>query len=305
MVTKKNGGEVPLMKDHRIGMVPIGCQKCIECRKQKARHWGIRLTEDIKDHKNATFVTLTFNDMSYNLLRDECKSNPSEYEIDNEIATLATRRFLERWRKKYSKSIRHWLITELGGTRTERIHLHGILYTENKNDINKIWSYGYTYIGDYVNSDTCKYIVKYLHKTDLKHKEYKPIILCSKGIGSSYLEKHNSTLNRFKGTDTKETYTYSNGSIAGLPTYYRNKIYTDEEREILWINLLNKQKRYVLGQEIDMSKPNSVEMYYNCLKNAQAKNIKLGYGDDSINWEQKRYENERRKLLRKRNDREL
>jgi hypothetical protein len=37
-VTKKNGGNVPEVKDKRALMVPVGCGKCIECKKQKARN---------------------------------------------------------------------------------------------------------------------------------------------------------------------------------------------------------------------------------------------------------------------------
>jgi hypothetical protein len=35
-VTKKNGGNVPEVKDKRALMVPVGCGKCMECKKQKA-----------------------------------------------------------------------------------------------------------------------------------------------------------------------------------------------------------------------------------------------------------------------------
>ena len=33
-------------------------------------------------------------------------------------ATRAVRFFLERWRKEYKKSLRHWLVTEIGGNYT-------------------------------------------------------------------------------------------------------------------------------------------------------------------------------------------
>ena len=33
----KNGGVIPAIVDHRTRYVPIGCEVCIECRKQKAR----------------------------------------------------------------------------------------------------------------------------------------------------------------------------------------------------------------------------------------------------------------------------
>ena len=33
-VNKKNGGNIPPMIDERVKYVPIGCQKCIECKKR-------------------------------------------------------------------------------------------------------------------------------------------------------------------------------------------------------------------------------------------------------------------------------
>ena len=45
------------MTDARVGLVPIKCGYCMECMKQKANEWRIRLLEDIKVHENASFVT--------------------------------------------------------------------------------------------------------------------------------------------------------------------------------------------------------------------------------------------------------
>lgn len=58
---KKNKGKPPKIKDKRTEYVPIGCGKCIECLKQKAREWQVRLQEEIKTNKKGTFVTLTFS----------------------------------------------------------------------------------------------------------------------------------------------------------------------------------------------------------------------------------------------------
>ena len=118
-------------------MVPIACGKCLECSKQKSRMWQSRLLEEIKTNKNGIFVTLTFNDVSYrNLYKyvitkaKEYKTELNNYDIDNKIATRATRLFLERWRKKHKKSVKHWLVTELGNAGTENMHLHGIIWTK-------------------------------------------------------------------------------------------------------------------------------------------------------------------------------
>ena len=72
-----------------------------------------------------------------------------------------------------------------------------------------------------------------------------------------------------------------------IPNYYKNKYFTDEEREQKWIELLNKEKRYVLGREIDIR--NGMEEYISHLKAAQEKNNSLGYGNRN-NWRRKQYE---------------
>ena len=132
---------------------------------------------------------------------------------------MAIRRFLERWRKEYKKSVRHWLVTELGHNNTERIHLHGFIFTDMKNeDISRIWKYGYITVGKrrydngketnngsigYVNEKSVNYITKYINKIDADHKGYKPVILTSKGIGSGYTKRIDSKNNKFNGKDTK------------------------------------------------------------------------------------------------------
>ena len=59
---KKNGGVIPPIKDKRVLMVPVGCGKCVECKKQKARNWQVRLQEDIRVNANSKFVTYTFTE---------------------------------------------------------------------------------------------------------------------------------------------------------------------------------------------------------------------------------------------------
>jgi len=296
---KKNGGNIPPVTDERVLMVPVGCQKCMECKKQKSRNWQVRLQEEIRHNKNGKFVTLTFSNESIKELTENIQGI-SGYNLDNEIATIATRRFLERWRKKYKKSVRHWLVTELGGNGTENIHMHGIIWTnETAETINKIWKYGYTWVGDkkndgYVNEKTVNYIVKYISKTDEKHKEYNSKVLTSAGIGKNYTTRIDAIKNKYNEKETKETYTTKQGIKLPLPIYYRNQIYTEEEKEKLWLKKLDEEIRYVGGEKIDISK--GEEEYYKTLEYYRKKNKRLGYGDDQKNWEQKRYENERRNI---------
>lgn len=293
---KKNGGNVPTVSDKHTLLVPIACGKCMECMKAKAREWRVRLNEEIRDNKECTFITLTLSNESYKKLDVEISDDILGYERENEIATLATRRFLERWRAKNKKSVKHWFITELGGNGTENIHIHGLIWSKDKEEINKIWGYGYTFGGTWVNEQTINYMVKYMLKVDSKHKEYKPKVLTSKGIGSGYFKRLDKNRNNYKGDKTIETYRTRNGLELPLPIYYRNKIYSDEEKEQLWINKLNENVRYVDGSKIDMT--NNAEEYNRALINAQGKNRRLGYGDNKKNWEQQEYEEKRRELLR-------
>lgn len=301
---KKNGGKPPFAYDIRVMWVPIGCGECMECMKKKAREWQIRLQEEIRENKNGKFITLTFNDESLEELKKVLISNgetmPEKWE--NEVARIATRRFLERWRKKYKKSIRHWMCTELGHTGTERIHMHGILWTdEPKEIIEKIWNYGMIWQGSFVNEKTINYIVKYIHKMDNDHIGYKPKVLCSPGIGGNYTNRKDSSLNKYSETkETDESYKLRNGSKSSLPIYYRNKIYTEEEREKLWIEKIDRGIRYVNKEKIDMSQKGAQKIYNNILKYNQKLNKKLGYGEGK-GWNLKKYE-ESLKNINKRKD---
>nr|WAE43659.1 MAG: replication initiator protein [Microviridae sp.] len=328
--TKKNGGELPPIIDKRVLYVPIGCGRCMECKKKKMNEWKIRLIEEAKENNNGKFVTLTFNQESLNDLRGELilelnkdceritnktklkyekanlKYKLEGYDLDNAIATLAVRKFMNRWRKEHGKVPKYFLITELGHEGTERLHLHGIIWDGNERNIKetgdkieRIWKYGWVwkykeYRGmyrNYVAERTINYISKYMLKLDEKHREYTQIILCSNGIGKGYIKDKNRN-NRYKDAGTNDNYIKDNGSKTALPIYYRNKLYTDEEKEKLWIERLDKNVRWVNGQKIDISK--GMEEYWKILKQEQTKNKLMGYRDSSKNWERIKYEHELR-----------
>ncbi len=301
-VNKKNKGTIPYMQDLRVGLVPIKCGYCFECMKQVSNGWKVRLFEEIKEHQYK-FITLTFSNEWYTKISKAVieKGKPKEgYGLDNAIATQAVRWFLERWRKKYKKSLRHWLITELGHKNTEHLHLHGILETEDLDEVERIWKYGFVWKGkrkngkiiNYVNSQTINYISKYVTKTDILHKYYKPKILCSAGIGANYIGTHNAKLNKFKGRETKTTYTTREGFEYSLPIYWRNKIYTEHERELLWIYKLDENVRYVNGEKISADDEKG---YYKLVEFYRKINAEMGYGAPN-NWKAIDYEHQKRIL---------
>ena len=76
----------------------------MECRKRKAREWQIRLTEDIKEHKNGKFVTFTFSNESLISLLEDHKDlqGITGYALDNAFTTKAKQGILNIFPMLYS-----------------------------------------------------------------------------------------------------------------------------------------------------------------------------------------------------------
>ena len=77
---------------------------------------------------------------------------------------------------------------------------------------------------------------------------------------------------------TNENYRLNNGGKTALPIYYRNKIYSEEEREKLWLKKLDDNLRWIDGIKV---KGDDEERIFKILKNAQERNERLGYGNDN------------------------
>lgn len=303
--TKKNGGIVPPMNDERVKYVAVGCGKCIECKKQKSREWQIRLSEELKDKRNENiqrhFITLTFANDAIEELKRWQDRGLDENVVLNNVATRAVRYWLERIRAETGKSVRHWLITERGDrAHTGRIHLHGILWTNKiDKDLNK-WQYGWTDKGYKVDNQTINYIIKYITKTNKQYPKFEGKILCSKGIGSRHFREGRNYYNRF-GDKTKDYYISEQGYKMALPIYYRNNTYTDDEKERLWIDRLDKKELWVMGEKIDISTDKGLQNYNKMLEYYKKLNVQLGYTQLELTTQDKKLYNERvRKINQKR-----
>lgn len=260
-------GVFNIPSDARLLYIEIPCGYCIECRKKKAREWGVRLKEELKNY-HGVMVTLTFSEESIDKLCKEFNSNEC-----NGIAYRGLRRFCERWRKIYKKTIRHFVITELGHEGTERIHLHGILFEpKNENNITrenlfKIWQYGWVHCGSYCNHRTINYILKYIMKEDLDHKGYIQKIYASKLLGKSeYIEKNCF----FNYENTKDTITNEKGYKIAVPEYYKRKLWTSEQREFIRLRKEDEHKFYIGGNEynlLDLTEQDKEEIRANLRRN--------------------------------------
>ncbi len=288
---KKNGGIVPPLSDERALRVSAGCGNCMECRKKKALEWQIRLSEEHRNQKmKGYFVTWTFSDQSLLKLKNILINEGCIYDgwkMENEICRLAVRRYMRRWNQKFKKTLRHWMVTEKGGNNSERIHMHGLVWTdEDKEQIVEKWQYGFCDIGKKgVGEASAGYLVKYMSKVDEKHREYKSRVFCSPGIGRGYLDRWDSKLAR-----KTERYVNRKGQKFSLPMYYRLKLWDDEKREELWMEKLDEDRRFVNGVEIkNFSSEQGTKDYFELLRLAQLKNKRYGYGSREKDWEKESY----------------
>lgn len=278
---KKNNYNPPACPDERLRYVPIKCGNCIECRKAESREWRVRLEKEyINSDIPAKFVTLTFNKEIYEKWIKTAKT-------ENEGATLLVRRFLERWRKETGKSVRHWLITEKGEDYA-RLHLHGLIWTTaNEKTISEKWSYGFCYVGDYVNNKTINYITKYITKQDTNHPDFKGKKFVSPGIGRGYNTKQ--AYHKYIPGKTNDHIRLSNGQKIAMPIYYRNKAFTEDEREKLWLEKLDKNERYIRGIKFDMNKADDTHRFWKVLQQEQDRSRELGYKGPEKEWSAQNY----------------
>lgn len=278
---KKNNWNPPKCEDYRVLYVTAACGKCLECRKQKQREWLVRMSEELRHDPNAYFMTLTFSEEKLEEYKKLCN-----IEDPNIIATKAMRLMLERCRRKLGHSVKHWFISELGHTGTERVHLHGLVWGIGMDKlVEEKWQNGIVFTGTFVNERTINYITKYITKIDEDHKEFTGVILCSPGIGGGYLKRGDSSKHIYKKGETIETYRLRNGAKINLPTYYRNKLFTEEEREKLWIDKIEEGIVWIMGQKVRID---NTEEYEQLLEQARNDAIRLeGYQEEE--WDKQKY----------------
>ena len=75
---------------------------------------------------------------------------------------------------------------------------------------------------------------------------------------------------------TNTTYTDSQGYTCRLPKYYRDRLYTEEERRKLWTIQLDKNEGKIVIDGVEYNE-NDNKTINQAIKNNEIKNIELGY----------------------------
>lgn len=228
--------------------VPVPCGSCPFCLKRKASHWALRLDNHIKDKGRVFFVTLTYENPPI---------SPNGFmTLDKRVFQL----FMKRLRKYEKKSrLSYYAVGEYGGV-THRPHYHVILYglqdyifigvdndgydTFHSKSIESAWcdfhgnnsvKFGFVQIRGVKNNEAIKYCTKYITKGRCipmfdKDDRLKEFALMSKKLGLNYITE--KTLRWHKSDLTRFYHTVEGGYKVSMPRYYRDKIFTKEEREI-------------------------------------------------------------------------
>lgn len=140
--------------------------------------------------------------------------------------------------------IKYYAVGEYGGT-TYRPHYHVILFNARIELIQEAWSLGSVHYGS-VSGASVGYCLKYmvkdskipLHKNDDRVKEF---ALMSKGLGDNYLSEKMIKWHK-EDIENRMYVNLTDGQKCSMPRYYKNKIYTNEERENI------SYKNYILSR---------------------------------------------------------
>lgn len=231
--------------------IPVPCGKCPHCLSRRRSDWVIRLKNEFKTAKSAWFITLTYDDSNLpfsTVASPSIISHGPEFHSYKNYFPVVCRRdvqlFLKRLRFDIRPfKIRYFLASEYGPT-SFRPHYHLLLFDFPKeldilSHITNAWNKGFVSISD-VNEARILYTAAYMFGlTELPDylKDHRPFVSCSKGIGLSYLENSD---NYFFHKDNKRRFYLDGKYKKPLPKYYKDKIFSAEEKHEFLIDYLWK-----------------------------------------------------------------
>ena len=117
-----------------------------------------------------------------------------------------------------------------------------------------------------MNERTINYIIKYITKRDEGNPEFNGKIFTSKGIGIGYINKDTLRRHKYQDKFTEETYKTESGIKTALPMYYKQKIWTTQEREALRIIKEEKQTKYYNKTPIKVETIEQYEEYVSAVR---------------------------------------
>jgi hypothetical protein len=193
---------------------------------------------ELKQAKNAHFVTLTYSDEN---LVYGFEGYPVLNKNDLQL-------FIKRMRKKQLQKLRYYAIGEYGSI-TKRPHYHMIVFNLDKTDrellvwLSETWGKGQVHRGT-VTSESISYCTKYMVQK-AEDFEVKNFALMSKGIGRQYIDK----LKKWHDEDEQRNYAVKEGGKkTRLPRYFRDKIYSQAQKDAQLENIRASESDNVINE---------------------------------------------------------
>lgn len=214
------------------------CGKCPPCLKRRASQWSFRLLQEDKRSSSAFFVTLTY------------AVPPLSSRKFMTLVKSDFQRFMKRLRKALPGiTVKYFAVGEYGGV-TVRPHYHAVIFNATEQSIIQAWTLdgtpiGHTHFGGVTGASigyTLKYMMKPgkipMHANDDRVPEFQ---LMSKGLGENYISE---SMNRWHLADLENRmYCNVDGKKIAMPRYYKDRIYTQPEREVIaYFARLNSDK---------------------------------------------------------------
>lgn len=206
--------------------VLVPCGSCPNCLARKASAWSFRLMQQEKISKSAWFLTLTY-------ATDHLPITSNGYATINKRDLQL---FFKRLRKSHvgsaASEIKYYAVGEYGG-KLKRPHYHVILFNARLDKISPSWGLGHCHYGK-VEGASVGYTLKYISKPQknfaINDDRERPFSLMSKGIGESYITAEMVAWH--KGDLNNRMYcNLLDGKKCTMPRYYKERIYTEEERK--------------------------------------------------------------------------
>lgn len=202
----------------------VPCGRCPVCLDNKRNQWFIRMKKEIEYNiYPPKFVTLTYAE----------EYLPHDENGNQCVSRSDVQNFFKKLRKKTTQQIKYYLGSEYG-PETLRPHYHFVLFncTDENIDLKIIdsWDKGFVTISD-VNDRRIMYVAKYINKKTIVPENFvPPFSFMSKGLGCQYFQ--DDKIKKFHHTDIERMFCVVDGKKFTLPRYYKEKLYTQDERKI-------------------------------------------------------------------------
>ncbi len=199
---------------HRVQhkKIPVSCGKCAECLEIQRMQWFTRLYMESRNSQRSQFITLTY--------ADEPQSGVNKTDIQE---------FLKRLRHKNPIKVKYYLVSEYGDLHG-RAHYHMLLfnYVAPIEKLREAWGHGHIHVGT-VSPASINYCAKYhTLKGNAIEGRNKPFMQVSKGMGIGYV-----ATNQQYHKQQMVGYVQIHEKKFPMPRYYKDKIFSDQEKQIL------------------------------------------------------------------------